>query len=431
MTTFEKMPSRSMPSATNDPLCPKFKKLKEEERKTSGKGRPLLGSKDAGKRVVGKSKRVANFCAGPAAVSDQVMLNLQHELLSYESSGMGLIEHSHRDVGGPVQTCMSEVCDMLRSALDIPDNYHVLLMQGGAHGQFAALPLNLLGGKKKAAYVDGGFWSHKGANEARKYCEVEMIEPFTTNKEGKLTYPDPSSWKVDPEWAYIHVCANETINGLEFLKDPSVGSLDVPLVADFTSTLLSRPVDVSKYGVIYASGGKNLGPSGHVVVIVNDGLLGRELPICPGILSYSAAAHTKPIPNLHYTPNIFAARALHFVLTEVKHVGGLNAAKERSNRKAYKVYKEIDLSGGFYVNNVVDTYRSQVTIPFNIRVNGKPRPDLEKLFVKEAERCNLWQLAGHHTVGGLRVCIYNSVPDSAVETMGSFMRMFREKYCKH
>jgi len=428
MATFEKMPTSTMPiSANNDPLCPKFKKLKDGK-ELPKKGRPLLGSKDAGKRVVGNGKRVANFCAGPAAVSDQVLLNLQHELLSFESSGMGLIEHSHRDVGGPVQTCMSNVCDLLREVLDIPDNYHVLLMQGGANGQFAGMPLNLLGNKKKAAYIDGGFWSQRAAAEASKYCETEMIEPFTTNKDGKLVYPEPSTWKVDPEWAYIHLCANETINGLEFLKDPSIGTLDVPLVADFTSTLLSRPVDISKYGVIYASGGKNLGPSGHVVVVVNDALLGRELSICPGILSYASAAKTKPIANLHYTPNIFACRALNFVLNEISHHGGLKDCKEKTCRKAYKVYKEVDLSDGFYVNNVADEYRSQITIPFNIKSNGRARPDLEKLFIAEAERCNLWQLAGHHSVGGLRVCIYNSVPDCAVEMLCNFMASFRKKY---
>ncbi|WZN64659.1 phosphoserine aminotransferase [Chloropicon roscoffensis] len=427
MATYDTAMPASMTNHTSDPLCPKFKKLKEEE-KLGGKGRPLLGSKDVGKRVVGGGKRVANFCAGPAAVSDQVLLNLQHELLSYESSGMGLIEHSHRDVGGPVQTCMSNVCDLLREVLDIPDNYHVLLMQGGAHGQFAALPLNLLGSKKKAAYVDGGFWSHKAANEAKKYCETVMIEPFTTNKDGKLVYPEPSQWKVDPEWAYIHICANETINGLEFIKDPPVGTTDVPIVADFTSTLMSRPVDVSKYGVIYASGGKNLGPSGSVVVIVNDALLGRELPICPGILSYSTAATTKPIANLWYTPNVFAVRALNFVLSEVAHHGGLNVAKEKTSRKAYKVYKAIDLSDGFYVNNVADEYRSQVTIPFTIGAGKKNRPDLEKLFCEEAERCNLHQLAGHHTCGGLRVCIYNSVPACAVDIFFDFMISFKKKY---
>merc|ERR1712003_150136 len=331
------------------------KKLKDGK-ELAKKGRPLLGSKDAGKRVVGNGKRVANFCAGPAAVSDQVLLNLQHELLSYESSGMGLIEHSHRDVGGPVQTCMSNVCDLLREVLDIPDNYHVLLMQGGAHGQFAAVPLNLLGNKKKAAYVDGGFWSQRAKNEAEKYCEVELIEPFYTNKDNKLVYPEPTSWKIDPEWAYIHICANETINGLEFLKDPSVGTLDVPIVGDFTSTLLSRPVDVSKYGVIYASGGKNLGPSGHVVVIVHDKLLGRELKTCPSILSYSKAATSVPIANIYYTPNVFAAHALNFVLSEVSHHGGLQTCKENTSRKAYKIYKAIDQSDGFYANPVVDEY---------------------------------------------------------------------------
>mmetsp|Transcript_9315 Transcript_9315/g.23109 ORF Transcript_9315/g.23109 Transcript_9315/m.23109 type:complete len:429 (-) Transcript_9315:439-1725(-) len=425
MATFDKMPLvNDLPTSNKDPLCPKFKKMKEESKKN---GRPLLGSKDAGKRVVGNGKRVANFCAGPAAVSDQVLLNLQHELLSYESAGMGLIEHSHRDVGGPVQTCMANVCDMLRNLLDVPDNYHILLMQGGAHGQFCAAPLNLLGNKKKAAYVDGGFWSHRAASQAQKYCEVEFIEPFYENKDEKLEYPDPSSWKIDPEWAYIHICANETINGLEFRKDPPCGTLEVPIVADFTSTLLSRPVDISKYGVIYASGGKNLGPSGHVVVIVNDALLGRELDICPGILSYSTAAKTQPIPNLYYTPNVFATRALNFVLSEVTHHGGLPKAKEATNRKAYKIYKEVDTSG-FYVNNVVDEYRSQVTIPFRIKIGSSFRPDIEDLFCEEAEKCSLKQLAGHHTVGGLRVCIYNSVPDCAVECLVEFMEIFRKKY---
>ena len=207
-----------------------------------------------------------------------------------------------------------------------------------------------------------------------------------------------------------------------------MGTTDVPIVADFTSTLLSRPVDVSKYGVIYASGGKNLGPSGCVVVIVNDALLGRELPICPGILSYSTAATTKPIANLWYTPNVFAVRALNFVLSEVAHHGGLNVAKEKTSRKAYKVYKAIDLSDGFYVNNVAHEYRSQVTIPFNIGAGKKNRPDLEKLFCEEAERCNLHQLAGHHTCGGLRVCIYNSVPACAVDILMDFMISFKKKY---
>lgn len=413
--------------SSSDPMCPKFKKLKEEQ-KGSRKTKPLLGSKEAGTRTVANGKRVANFCAGPGAVSDQVLLNLQHELLSFESSGMGLMEHSHRDVGGPVQNCLSNVCELMRSLMEIPDNYHVLLMQGGAHGQFAALPLNLLGNKKKAAYIDGGWWSKRAAAEAEKFCEVELVEEIGYNKDGKLEYPEPSSWKIDPEWAYIHICANETINGLEFIKDPSCGTLDVPIVADFTSTLLSRPVDVSKYGVIYASGGKNLGPSGHVVVIVHDKLLGRELPTCPSILSYSKAAEERPIANIYYTPNVFAARALNFVLSEISHHGGLQTAKENTQRKAYKIYKAIDQSNGFYANPVVDEYRSQVTIPFNIMKGSQRNAELEKLFVQEAEKCNLWQLQGHHTVGGLRVCIYNSVPDSAVEILIRFMTTFQEKY---
>mmetsp|Transcript_14862 Transcript_14862/g.37783 ORF Transcript_14862/g.37783 Transcript_14862/m.37783 type:complete len:449 (+) Transcript_14862:451-1797(+) len=373
-----------------------------------------------------KERRVANFCAGPAAISDAVLLSLRDELMSFEGTGMGLIEHSHRDVGGPVQTCMKETCDLIRTILKVPENYEILIMQGGAHGQFAAVPLNLLGNKKRAAYVDGGFWSVKAAEEAKKYCKVDMIAPMREDREGRLCYPPLSEWNVSKEdYAYVHICANETISGMEFLTEPSLGTLECPLVADFTSTLFSRPVDIAKYGVIYASGGKNLGPSGHVLVIVNKDLLGREMSFTPGILSYATAASTSPMPNLWYTPNVFALRALHFLTKEVHKSGGLGACEARSIRRSEALYKVIDGSRGFYTSRVTPAFRSRVTIP--LRIKGG-REDLEAKFLKEAQCCNLRQLDGHHTVGGLRVCIYNSLPDNALDCLLDFMVKFQRKH---
>ena len=252
-----------------------------------------------------------------------------------------------------------------------------------------------------------------------------MIACMEKNKDGKLVYPAEAEWKVPEDCGYIHICANETISGMEFLKDPSIGTLDCPIVADFTSTLLSRPVDVTKYGVIYASGGKNLGPSGHVVVIVNKALLGKEMPQTPSILSYTLAASTKPIPNLWYTPNIFATRALNLVVKELEHFGGIEKSHKRVLRRAKSFYRVLDNSNGFYTNNVAPEFRSLLTIPFTIKGSN---PKLEAKFAKEAQACNMHQLTGHHTVGGLRVCIYNSVPDCAVEHLLKFMVNFQKKY---
>lgn len=368
-------------------------------------------------------KRVANFSAGPAAVSDSALLKLRDEMLSFEDSGMSLMEQSHRDVGGNVQNVMEETCQLIKDLLDVPKTHEVLLMQGGAHAQFAGVPLNLLGDKKKAAYVDGGFWSHKAAKEASRYCEPVFIAPVAPDNSGKLVYPKPHTWKIPEGCAYVHICANETINGMEFLKDPAVGTLDCPLVGDFTSTLLSRPVDVSKYGVIYASGGKNLGPSGVCVVIINKALFGRALPICPGMMSYAEAAVTKPLPNLFYTPNVFGMRAINIVATEYQHWGGMKAMKARNARRAKALYKIIDQSNGFYINHAKPEYRSTVTIPINIRNKA-----LEAKFTREAKECNLHHLDGHHSVGGLRVCLYNSIPDCAVECLLEFMVHFQRKY---
>lgn len=238
-----------------------------------------------------------NFSAGPACLSDTVMQQAQRELYDSARPGLSMMEMSHRDVGGPVQTAIADCTESLRVLLDIPANYHVLFMQGGAHGQFAALPLNLLNGRASADYVNTGFWGERAAAEASKFCNVRLAYDGRADDYARI--PPASEWDISPESAYVHICANETIHGLEFLEDPQLPEGSPPLVADFTSTLLSRPVDVARYGVIYASSGKNLGPAGVTVVIIRDDLLGGEAKECPSVLSYAKMAHSKPIASLY------------------------------------------------------------------------------------------------------------------------------------
>lgn len=362
-----------------------------------------------------------NFSAGPSAVDAGVLAKLSAELASFEDTGMGLIEHSHRDAGGPVQRCMADTCDLMREVLDIPDTHDVLLMHGGAHAMFAGVAMNL-GGEMgaKADYVGDGFWSKRAAGEASKYCAVRHVG--LTSELGGVAIPHSSTWNVDPTAAFVHVTANETIDGLEYHVDPTMPEDAPPLVGDFTSTLLSRPVDFSKYGVVYASTGKNLGPSGLLVVIARKDLLTgeREMPICPGVMSWSAAAKSTPIQNIWNTPNVFGIRALQLVLEDCKAKGGVAAMRARATRRAWSVYDIIDASEGFYINDVEPEFRSTMTIPIKCKT-----PEIEKRFAEESEKAGFYNLRGHPLFGGLRVTMYNQLPDDAVEALVDFMQEFQ------
>lgn len=337
---------------------------------------------------------------------------------------------------------MQGTCDLLREVMKIPDNFEVLLMHGGGHAMFAAVPLNLAGELgAHATFIGDGFWSKRAANEAAKYCVVRHTA--ATSHNGDVSYPDVSEWNINPEARYVHMTANETINGLEFHTDPTLPEGSPPLVADFTSTLLSRPVDFTKYGVVYASTGKNLGPSGLVVVIVRKDLIidqdegatdeeegnrqGRntaELSVCPGIMSFRAAARKAPIANLWNTPNVFGVRALQLVLEDTKAKGGVEAMRERARHRAGAFYEVIDASNGFYVNNVEPEWRSLMTIPLRIRSGDKT---LEEKFIRESTEAGFYNLIGHPLFGGLRITVYNQLPDEAVDALTSFMREFCER----
>eukprot|EP00172_Hildenbrandia_rubra_P002760 Plantae.Rhodophyta-Hildenbrandia_rubra.ctg3868.p1 GENE.Plantae.Rhodophyta-Hildenbrandia_rubra.ctg3868~~Plantae.Rhodophyta-Hildenbrandia_rubra.ctg3868.p1 ORF type:complete len:403 (+),score=57.00 Plantae.Rhodophyta-Hildenbrandia_rubra.ctg3868:494-1702(+) len=376
----------------------------------------------------GSYRASGNFSAGPSCLASTVMYKAASEFTSYNGTGMGIMEMSHRDTGGPVQNAIADATNMLRELLDVPRNYHILFMQGGAHGQFAAVPLNLCGPKKKACFVSTGFWSERAAQEAEKYCEVVYAHKGCLEDYSRI--PPVSEWKIDNEAAYVHICANETIHGLEYHEDPVLPESSPVLVGDFTSTLLSRPVDISKYGVIYASAGKNLGPAGVTTVIVRDDLIGAfEAPQCPSVLSYSKMAASKPIPSIYNTPPTFLIYMMSLVLRDNLAMGGLKVLKERAVRRTDKLYDLMENSNGFYELKCKDIkHRSVMNIPFRIRDGDF---DLEQKFADIANSKGLFQLKCHPKFPGLRVTLYNGIPDEGVNRLVDHMMEFMTIYASH
>ena len=360
---------------------------------------------------------VRNFSAGPSRVPAPVLDRAAAEMRDYRGSGLSFMELSHRDAGGPVQALMTEHQDRVRRLLSVPDNYHVLFTHGGAHAQFSAVPLNLLKGGGAAGIVDTGQWARKARREAEQAgFQVRTVASSTTR------FPPPSEWRADGV-GYVHVCANETMTGVEMLEDPDPPHGAV-LVGDFTSTLMSRPVDVSKYGVLYASSGKNLGPAGYCLVIVRDDVLRACDPACPPCLSWREQALSRPIPNLYNTPPTYVLYLSSLVLADLEARGGVQAAQERARERAALIYAEIDRSGGFYTSPVDPDHRSRMNVPFSIH-GGR---ELEARFLRTAEERELLQLAGHPQAGGLRVTLYNAFDRTDAEAVAAFMREFRARW---
>jgi len=356
--------------------------------------------------------RVFNFSAGPAALPADVLEQLRDEMLEWRASGMSVMEMSHRgkDFVGIAERAEAD----LRELLAVPSNYKVLFLQGGATGQFAAIPLNLTTADSVADYVNTGAWSKKAISEAKRYCKVNVAADAGGNYSN---VPARDGWKLTPGAAYVHYTPNETIGGVEFPFVPDVG--DVPLVADMSSTILSRPIDVSRFGVIYAGAQKNIGPAGLVVVIVREDLLGRARPDTPTVFDWKAMAADGSMLNTPATYSWYVAGA---VFQWIKRQGGL-AAMERLNRaKAEKLYATIDGSG-FYSNPVAKECRSWMNVPFTM-----PSEALDKPFLEGAKAEGLVALAGHRSVGGMRASIYNAMPMAGVEALVSFMEHFQQKH---
>jgi phosphoserine aminotransferase len=357
--------------------------------------------------------RVYNFSAGPAVLPEPVLAQAAAEMLDWHGSGMSVMEMSHR--GKEFVEIAAEAEKDLRELMQVPTNYKVLFLQGGATGQFSAIPMNLLRGKSVADYIVTGDWSKKAAAEAKKYCQVNIAASGESRK--FMGIPPQSEWKLSRDAAYVHYTPNETISGVEFHWVPEAG--EVPLVADLSSTILSRPIDVSRFGLIYAGAQKNIGPSGITVVIVRDDLLGQAIPNTPQVWDYVKQAENDSMLN---TPPCYAWYICGLVFKQLKANGGLAKMAEINRRKAEKLYAYVDGSGGFYRNPVEKDARSWMNVPFVLKSES-----LDDVFLKESKKAGLVQLKGHRSVGGMRASMYNAMPEAGVDALIAFMQDFASR----
>lgn len=358
-------------------------------------------------------KRAFNFAAGPAALPLAVLEQAQAELLNWQGKGMSIMEMSHRSAD---YIAVAEQAEQdLRDLLLIPNNYKVLFLQGGASQQFAQIPLNLMKEDQKADYIDTGIWSRKAIEEANRFGAVNVA---ASGKEyNYFAIPGQNNWQLSKEAAYVHYTSNETIGGVEFDWIPEVG--DVPLVVDASSDILSRPFDVSKHGLIYAGAQKNIGPSGLVVVIIREDLLGKARSNCPTMLDYKVAADNGSMFN---TPPTFAWYLSGLIFKWLKAQGGLEAIKKINQEKKDTLYNYID-STDFYSNPINPSNRSWMNVPFRL-IDER----LDKVFLEKADANGLLNLKGHRSVGGMRASIYNAVSLEAVIALVEFMKAFEKEH---
>ena len=357
--------------------------------------------------------RVYNFSAGPAMLPEAVLQRAEKEFLDWNNSGMNVMEMSHR--GKEFMSIATQAEADLRNVMNIPDNYKVLFLQGGATAQFTAIPMNLLRGKTSADYFNTGQWSKKAIAEAKRYCDVNIVA--SSEADNFTTVPDKSTWNLNPDAAYVHYTANETIGGVEFDHIPDTGG--VPLVVDLSSTILSRPIDVSRFALIYAGAQKNIGPAGLTLVIVRDDIIGETLPGTPITFDYKVQADNDSMYN---TPPTYALYMAGLGFQWLKELGGLAAMGETNQRKAEKLYAAIDNSG-FYKNPVTKQYRSWMNIPFTLN-----NAELDADFLASAKAAGLVTLKGHRSVGGMRASIYNAMPEEGVDALISFMQEFAQQH---
>jgi phosphoserine aminotransferase len=356
--------------------------------------------------------RKFNFCAGPAALPEAVLEQAREELADWHGRGLSVMEMSHRS---PEFVAIAGEAERdLRALLDISDDYAVLFLQGGASQQFAAVPLNLLPEGGVADYVNTGQWSTKAIKEAKRFGNINVAASSEATNFSSI--PAVDDWRLSDGAAYLHYTPNETIGGVEFFDVPDVKA---PLVVDMSSTLLSRPIDVGRFGLIYAGAQKNIGPAGLTLVIVRRELLGKSRSSCPTMLDYKVAADNDSMYN---TPPTFAWYLAGLVFKWLRQQGGLPAIEQVNRRKAEKLYGYIDASG-FYRNPVERSCRSSMNVPFVLADDKFDKP-----FLAGAEEAGLLNLAGHRSVGGMRASIYNAVPEAAVDALLDYMKDFAQRH---
>jgi phosphoserine aminotransferase len=357
--------------------------------------------------------RIFNFGAGPATMPVEVLEKAKWELVNWHDAGMSVMEMSHR--GREFVAIAAQAEADLRKLAAIPANYKVLFLQGGATMQFAAVPMNLLRGRKVIDFVNTGEWSKKAIAEAKKFARANVV---ASSEDRKFTYvPKQSTWKRSKDAAYLHICSNETIGGVEFHWTPDTG--DTPLVADMSSHILSRPLDVRKYGLIYAGAQKNIGPAGLVVVIVREDLIGQAIADTPNVLDYKLQSEADSMLN---TPPTFSVYLAGLTFKWLIERGGLEGIEKINVRKAKLLYDYLD-GQDFYSNPVAKEDRSRMNVPFTLRDAA-----LDAKFLAAAEARGLSQLKGHRSVGGMRASIYNAMPVEGVEALVAFMEEFRREH---
>ncbi len=361
--------------------------------------------------------KIYNFSAGPAVLPATVLQQAQAEMLDWHGSGMSVMEMSHR---GKEFTSILEKTELdLRTLLSIPTNYKVLFLQGGAIAENAMIPLNLLN-NKAADYAVTGYWSKRSVDDARAYGKINVVassEGVNTIAGGFTQVPDFASWQLNNDAAYVHICTNETINGLEFDGVPNTSN--VPIVADMSSHILSRPVDVSQYGVIYGGAQKNIGPAGLCIVIVREDLLDRASPLTPAVFNWKTQADNQSMINTPPTYSIYIAG---LVFEWLLKQGGVTAIEQKNIAKAQLLYNYID-STDFYSNKIQHNNRSRMNIPFSLADES-----LNAAFLKGAEEHRLLQLKGHRIVGGMRASIYNAMPIEGVAALVNYMQTFEQSH---
>jgi phosphoserine aminotransferase len=356
--------------------------------------------------------RPFNFSPGPATLPTEVLEQVRDQLPDWQGIGASVMEISHR--GKAFEACAAEAESDLRELLAVPAHYRVLFMQGGATAQFALVPMNIAPVGAVADYINTGHWSCKAASEAQRYCRVHVAADSGAG--GYRDVPPPQSWSLTPDAAYVHCVPNETIGGVEF---PFVPDVVAPLVADMSSSILSRPVELSRYGLIYAGAQKNIGPAGMCVVIIREDLLDRARPDTPSVFQYGKVADSHSMLN---TPPTFSWYVAGLVLKWLKRQGGLAAMAERNRKKAERLYHAIDGSG-FFRNTVARECRSRMNVPFTL-----PRPELDAPFLEGATRAGLLNLKGHRSVGGMRASLYNAMPPEGVDALVAYMDDFARRH---
>ena len=358
--------------------------------------------------------RVWNFSAGPAAMPQAVLERAQREMLDWNGTGASVMEQSHR--GKQFIAMAAQAESDLRSLLTIPSDYAVLFLQGGATQQFAQIPMNLAGPDDSADYIVTGHWGEKAVSEAAAYVRVNVAASSVADDYRRL--PARGTWQLDPNAAYVHYTPNETIHGVEFHDIPQVGS--VPLVADMSSNILSGPLDVSRFGLIYAGAQKNIGPSGLLVMIIRRDLLERARRPMARILRFAEQAANDSMLN---TPNTWGWYLAGLTFQWLQEQGGLALIGERNTAKAELLYRAIDSSGGYYRNPIDPPARSRMNVPFTLHDSA-----LDAVFVQESEAAGLLALKGHKAVGGMRASLYNAVPLEAVQALTQFMAEFAQRH---